>query len=322
VSPPLDQGVVNLQAYRDLLEATNPVLDAGVADLERLGQALSATEGRLASGFRALDTEIDGVQKEAETSEATAVKACGELGSAAQEEFETELPEVERQATGAQEEWAKELDEKGRAVDAAFQELESDGWSPLDTGLESERRDFEGWAKEADAAIDRVGQAVTTLTAQVERDVTACTSALDDTAAEAFFDHAFWEPAHAQASKVDTDVVQSFGTERLEVVKSLGEAYADLVSLMDQEARRARDAMTDGADDIAAAIGDETEQATRAVDAAAVALEAGKVEFDASAIAAEAAEPRAAELVQLESGIEAANARLEEIRGVMEAMAQ
>lgn len=321
MSPPLDQGVINLQAYVDLLEATNPVLDTGVTDLERLGQELGATEGRLASGLRTLDTDIDGVQKEAETSEASAVKACGELGSAAREETETALPDVERNAKAA-EDWAQEMDDRGRALDTAFQELESDGWSPLDTGLESERRDFEGWAKQADTAIDGIGQALTTLASGIEPEVAACVSALEEASHEAFFDHAFWEPAHAQANKVDTEVIQTFGTERLNVIKEMDDAYKNLVSLMEGEAKRAKDAVADKADEVAGLVRDETEQATQSVDAAAVALEAGKVEFDASAIAAEAAEPKAAEMVQLETWIEAANARLEEMRSVMEAMSQ
>jgi hypothetical protein len=322
MSPPLDQSVENLQAFSDLLEATNPPLEAGVADLARLGQALGDTEGRLASGLRALDTELDGVQKEAETSEASAVKACGELGSTAQEEIDTGLPDVERQATEAKEEWPKELDEKARAVDSAFQELESEGWSPLDTGLESERRDFERWAQEGPAAIGRIEQAVITLTTEVERDVAACVSALGDAAGESVFDHAFWEPAHAQANKVDTEVVPSFGTHRLDVIKEMSGGYGDLVSLMEGEARRARDASVDQAEEAAVVVGNETEQATQGVDAAAVALEAAKVEFDASAIGADAAEPKSASMVQLESGIEAADAKLAEMKSVMEALAQ
>ena len=321
MAPPLDQSVLNLQAYVELLVATNPVLDTGVTDLQRLNQELGATEGRLATGVHTLGTEVDGVQKEAETSEATAVKACGELGSAAQEESETKLPDVERNAKGA-EEWAEEMDDRGRALDTAFQELESEGWSPLETGLESERRDFEGWAKQADTAIDGISQAVTTLTSGVEREVAACLSALEEASHEAFFDHAYWEPAHAQATKVDTEVVQTFGTERLDVIKEMDDNFGNLVATMEVDAKSAKSVVGQKADEAAGLVRDETEHATQTVDAAAVALEAGKVEFDASAIAAEAAEPKAAEMVQLEAWIEAANARLEEMRSVMEAMSQ
>jgi hypothetical protein len=322
MSPPLDASVENLQTFCDLLEATNPPVEAGVADLARLAQALGATEGRLANGLHSLDTELDGVQKEAETSEASAVKACAELNAAAKEELETELPDVERQAAAAEEEWSKELDAKARAVDTAFQELESDGWAPLDTGLESERRDFEQWSKEADAAIGRIDQAVVSLTTQVERDGSACANAIGDATGEPFFDHSFWEPAHLQAEKVDTTVVQSFRTERDGILKEMSDAYADLVSVMEGAAQKAREAVAEKAEEAASGIRDQTEQATLAVDAAEVALEAAKVEFDRSALAAEAAEPKAAGLVQLETGIEAADARLAEMRAAMEAMSQ
>lgn len=322
MSPPLDASVENLQAFSDLLEATNPPLEAGVADLGRLAQALGATEGRISSGLHALGTELDGVQKEAEASEESAVKACGALGQAAQEEVETELPDVEREAETATKEWPQELDEKAKSLDAAFQELESDGWSPLDTGLESERGDFERWAQESTTAIDRIEKAVTTLTSETEREVSEVVSALTDATSEPFFDHAFWEPAHAQANRVDTEVVQSFSSHRLDVLKELSSGYTDLTSSLESQVMQAQDEAAEEAEKAAAAIRNETDEESRLVDAALVTLEAGKVEFDRIAIEGEAAEPKGVELVKLESQIEAADARLAEIKSVMEALAQ
>jgi hypothetical protein len=322
VSPPLDPSVENLQVFCDLLESSSPALEAGITDLGRLAQALGAVEGRLANGLHGLAGALDGIDREAETSEAATVGACADLGAAAQDVLEHELADVVRQATSSSEEWRKDLDESGRALDTALQELESDGWSPLDAALESERRDLERWAQEASAALDGIAQAVSTLTTQVEHDVGTFASAVGEATIEPFFDHAYWEPAHAQAGKVDTDVLQTFKADRSELLQELDTACQDLSAVMEGEAKSARDAMEQKAEAAAASIRDEIEQATSAAEAAATALEAAKLEFDKSAIAAEAAEPAAAGLVQLESGIEAAEAKLTEMRAVMEVLGQ
>ena len=82
MTEPLDDSLEKLKAFCDLLRTTNPQLASGASELQQLAQTIDASETSLASDLDGLVTELDELHKEAESSEATVVKACQELGTA------------------------------------------------------------------------------------------------------------------------------------------------------------------------------------------------------------------------------------------------
>jgi hypothetical protein len=313
----MDDGVDKLQAYCDLLETTNPALATGTADLGRLAQDLSDSEGRLSTELAALDGEVDGLQKEAETSEAAAVKACQELASACEQEVKTELPEMEQQMAADKDEWVKDLDQKAAALETGFVELESQAFTPLDTVLDSERRDFDRWMNEADTALVALAKALEQAAQEVEQ---GGTSAAEPWADAPCFDHAFWQPAKTQAEKVGTEVVQAFRAAKHQEETEAKKTYDDVTEYVQGQAIDVRASLEKHAGTAAAAIQTETQEVTQAVDTAVAELDETKTAFDTAAMHGEDAEPRAASLMELGPRIEAADVKLEEIRAAMEAM--
>jgi hypothetical protein len=319
VTPPLDEGVAKLQEFVHMLETTNSALETGAAEIDRVGQALGASASRLTTDLHALDGEVTGLEKEVESSTASVVNACHELAAAA-EAVHAELPDIEREAGESRGDWVKGLGEKSSALEEAFQELESQGWSTLRAVLESEKASFERWTHEADAALAGLGHELDSAGQAVEHDASACAGSITDWSTAPMFDAAFWQPALEEVDKVRTETVTAVRDQGLQLGQGLIHTYAEIVPAVQHEATEARTTAGTRAEALAAAIREDDGDIMRAVDAAAAALSETKIEFDANAIQASDVEPRAAGFVELARKMAAAEAEIEEIRAAVEAM--
>lgn len=319
MTPPLDDGLEKLQAFVHLLESTNSALGKGATDLERVDQALGASESRLRTDLQGLDAEVHGLQTEVESSAGSVVSACHELAAAA-EAVRADLPDIESAAKESRDEWVRDLGEASGGLEAAFQKIESEGFSPLSEVLLAERASFERWTGEADAALEGLGHE-TDGASQVIARISADWHSLTDGYAEApMFTSPFWQPAEAEADKVSAETVDSVRDQALVLAQGLGHASTELLPAVQHDAAEAQTAAGARAESLAAAIQEDVQEVVQAVDTAEAALSEAGIEFDATAIAAGDAAPRAGELTPLAARIAAADVEIEEIRAAMEAI--
>jgi hypothetical protein len=322
MSPPIDDPAEKVQAFCDLLRATNPVLESGAADLERLAHGLSDAESRLSLDLDALATEVDGLQKEAETSGATAAKVCQELGHAAEDTKATALAELEKGAATIESRWTQDLKAKASALETPFGEMKSSGWEPLIAVLAGEHGDFERWTQAWDEALTGVIQLVTSVASDVEHDATDVTGAAHDLTAQPLFDGAFWNDPESEAEKVTQETIPWFRNAELEASKELGSTRDQLVATVTDDSNHVRAQMDLATRQAAAAVDTQASQVTQVLQQTMEALERLQVEVERSSVQADRAQPDAHDLSDLATQVPDAEAMLQRIRAATEAMTE
>jgi hypothetical protein len=322
MAPPVDDPAERVQAFCELLRTTNPVLESGAADLERVAHGLSDAESGLSQGLDTLATEVDGLQKEAESSGASAAKACQELGHAAEDSKTTALAEVEKGAATFESRWTHDLKEKASALEAPFREMKSSSWEPLIEVLANELGDFERWTHAWDEALTGVVQLLTSVASDVQHDATDVTGSAHDLTAQPLFDGAFWNDPESDAEKVTQEAIPWFRSAELDATKELSSARDELVAAVGNDSSHARAQIDLATRQAAAAVDAQASQVTQVLHQTAEALERLQVEVERSSVQADRAQPEAHDLSELANQVPDAEAKLQRIRAATEAMTE
>jgi hypothetical protein len=311
-----------VQDFCDLLRATNPMLESETADLERLGRGLGDAESRLSLDLNTLATEVDGLQKEAETSGLAAAQACQVLGQAAEAAKAKALAGLENSAAAAESQRTHELTEKATALGAAFQELRSSGWEPLMAALASEHGDFERWTQGTDEALSGLVHLFAGLPSEVEHDLEQAAGAAKTLTGPPLFDDAFWNDAVSGAEKLVQEGVPSFCKGELEASQELGQVRDELVKAVGDDSNHVRGQLDLATRQLAAAVDGQAGGLAQALQQTEEALSSARVEFERVTVLADQAQPDLQTLSELAGQVPEAEALLQRIRAVAEAMAE
>jgi DNA anti-recombination protein RmuC len=316
----LDQSVENLRALCELLRATNPVLESGVADLARVASSVTEGESRLSTDLDHLAADLDAAQKQAETSEADAVKACTELDHAADEVIANSLTEIGTDAAAAQAHWTSALHEKEGALDSAFQELESDGWDPLVATLTNEQADFERWMHSADEALTGLVLGLDTVATGVTQQGTVLDEAARDLEAAPPLSEEYWQITHDDAKKIVEETIPEFGRSVDRRSVDLNEVHEQVLTAVDNSSNQLRAQLDLTTETAMNAIEAQANAMTKAADEAEAAVRSAQTQYELSAVHGEEAGREAAQLLELAGLVVDAQAQLAKIREVLEAL--
>jgi hypothetical protein len=312
VTPPLDDSIKALQVFCEELRETNPVLESGASSLDKMAHALSDAESRLSLDLGNLATDVDGLQKEAETTEAAAVKVCAELAHAAEEAKTPTLSDLETHAGEAKDHWTHALQEKSPALATAFQEMKGSGWDPLEAVLAHEKTDFETWTQAADVALQGLVHVLASVASDLEQDGTDA-----KTAAQALTDappatEAFWQPLSAQGFRVANEVAHHFGEDRAQQSADLEKVHDELVNAAGDGSGHVHDQLGLTVQKAADAIHAQSGHVTDALEKAVEALGRAQAEFEHAAVQADHVQGTAHDLAELAGPVVTAKAQLQE----------
>jgi len=320
--PPDGDPAEKVEAFCQLLRTTNPVLESGAADLERLAHSLSDVESRLSLDLDTLATEVDGLQQEAETSGATAAKACQELGQAAEGAIATALAAVEKGASTFESQWTQDLKEKASALAASFHEMTSAGWEPLTAALAIEHGDFERWTQASGEALDGVVHLVTSLAGDIRHRAADATGGAHDLSAAPVFDHAFWNEPESEAEKVTQETVPWFRNAELDASKELSSGRDQGVATVGDDSNHVR-AQTDLITrQLAAAVDAEASEVKQVQAQAMESLGRLQGEFERGTVQADRAQPDVHELSAVASDVPQTEGLIQRIRAATEAIGE
>jgi hypothetical protein len=311
--------VENLRAYGELLRTTNPVLEAGAADLGHLAHSLSDHESHLSLDLDHLAIEVDTLQKEAQSSGAAAVKACEELGHAAEEVNTTALAELEKGAAEVQSHWTAALHETSGALAAAFQELAS-WWGPLKAALESEQADFEKWTQTADEALHGIVQIVASVASDVAHQGTVLFWAAHDLEGASPFAKAYWFGVASHARTLTEETVPHFVDEVEHHSSELGAVHKQLVTATGEGSNHVRAQMDLTIQMAASAVDAQAGEVTHEVEAVVEALQNAQTEYERSTVQAADAEKESHELAELAGHVAEAEGRLRQVQAALKAI--
>jgi hypothetical protein len=315
-----DQSLENLRTYCELLRVTNPVLEAGAADLGRLGHSLEDTTSQLSEGLDHLATDVDSLQQEAGTSGAATVKACEELGHAAEEVNASGLAELEKDAAEAQQHWIAALHETTASLDGAFQELTAQGWQPLEQALAAEQADFEKWTHDANEILDGLVQAIHTVETGVAHQGTLLDEAARELEAIPPFPQTYWGGVGTHAVTLADETVPHFVQQAGQHAAAMTAAHEELVGSAVESSARVRAQLDLAAEMAVTAIDATTTDMTQVVEAVEEALKNAQTEFERAAIQAEDAEKEAEDLAELAVHVTVASDQLTQVQALLEAL--
>ena len=320
MTEPLDESLQRLTAFNELLRSSIPVLDSGTADLDRLGHELSDAEGRLSLELDGMTSDLDELQKEAQSSSDAAVAACQGLDDVAEDARATAIAEVEKGAAAMQERWTHDLGEHATALAGAFHDLLASGWEPLIAALASEEGDFEHWTQTADEMLGTIVHLFTTAGGEFEHATPDISGAAQEFSGLPLFDHAWWNEPREHAETLLQPSRQAFREASLAVGKDLAETYHQLVATAGEDGSQVR-ALLDQVTDHAAYLLDT--HASELMQTLAETVEAvGRVqgEVERSAVQAERTQTAAHEMADLSAQVVEGDATVRQIEVVMEAM--
>lgn len=317
-----DESLEHLRLLCELVRVANPALERGAAELGRVAQGLSENEQRLSLDLDHLATEVDGLQKEAETSEAAAVKACQDLGHAAEEVNASGLAEVEKEAAAAQVHWTAAFHEKSSALDSAFQEVAANGWEPLDAALASEQADFEKWTQAADDTLQGLVQGFATVATDVQHQGTVLDEAARGLEAAPPFPKAYWHPVASHGKALTEETVPHFGEQVEHQDTELGTVHEHLAAAAGDGSTHVRAQMDLTVQMAVTAIDAQANEVTQMVQTAVETLQTAHTEFERSQIQADDAEKAGHELVELAGHVAQAEVQLQQVQAVLEALGQ
>jgi len=318
----LDQSVENLRAFCELLRVTNPVLEAGASDLGGLGHSLGDTTTHLSQELDHLATDVDGLQKQAESSQAEAVKACEELGHVAEGVNSTGLAEVEKEAASTQEHWTAVLQETSSALDTAFQELDSQGWEPLDAALAQEQGDFERWTQAADDTLHTLIAGIGSVETAVAHQGTVLDEATRDLEAAAPFPESYWHGVGAHARTLTQETVPQFTEHVLKHAFELNAIDEQLVTEAGEGSTHVRAQVDLTMQAAVSTIDAKDVELMQAVETAAEGLKTAQIEFERGAVQAEDADKAGHDVAELAGHVAEANVQLQQVHEALEALGQ
>lgn len=318
----IDESVRQLELLCERLRDTTPAVEAGTAEMEKVAHALSDTEQHLSLSCDQLATEVDGIQKEAETTENAAAKACHELGQACEEAKTSTLGELEKAAEEAEGHWTGTLPAKTTLIANAFTEMESAGWEPLDTVLSTEKDDFERWTADADTSLAALATELQSVATALEHHGTdAETAAHDLTEAPAAKD-SFWQQIETEGHHVANETAAHFADQMAQPTADLERVFEEITTAAGQ-----------GSDHVRAQIDTVLQKETDAVEAHSTgmreqlektveALGRAETEFERGTAQAETAETVAQGVMELAGQVFDAKQKLQVIHEVTEALGQ
>ncbi|HXY38998.1 MAG TPA: hypothetical protein VEQ10_04975 [Vicinamibacteria bacterium] len=318
----LDDPAEKVQVFCELLRTTNPVLESGATDLERLAHGLSDAEEKLSMDLDSLATEVDGLQKEAQSSGNAAAKACQELNLSAEQTKTTALAALENGAAGFESRWTHELEEKAGALAAAFQEIKGSGWEPLMAALASEHGDFERWTQASEEGLTGMIHQFTDLASAVEHQAADATQAAHDLTAAPLFDRAFWNDPDSAAEKLMQETIPWFRNAEREAAKELSSTRDELVAAVGSDSSHVRGQLELDTRQLAAAVDAQAGELVQTLQQTVQALSQLQLEFERGAVQADRAQPDARKLADLAGQVPQAEALLQRIRAASEAMAE
>jgi hypothetical protein len=318
----LDQSVENLRMLCELLRVTNPLLESGATDLAQAAHTVAEGESRFSSDLDHLVTEVDAVQKQAETSQAEAVSALTELAHAAEEANTEALTEIETDAAAVQAHWTSALHEKGSGLDTAFGELKSNGWDPLIATLGNEQGDFEKWDHAADEALQGLVHAVEGVTEGVNASGSVCEEAAKNLEEAPPMSEDFWQGTERDAKKIVEETIPEFGGSVDRHTGELSEACEQVMAAIDAGNTHLRAQLDLTTEAAVHAIDAQAEAMGKAVEKADEELRSVQSRYELSAVHGEEAEREGTELLELAGHVVEAQAQLAKVREVLEVLGQ
>jgi hypothetical protein len=318
----LDQSVENLRMLCELLRVTNPLLETGAAELAAAAHTVAEGESRLSSELDHLVTEVDAVQKQAETSQAEAVNALTELAHAAEGANTEALTEIETDAAAVQAHWTSVLHEKGSSLDSAFGELKSHGWDPLVATLGNEQGDFEKWEHAADEALQDLVHAVEGVVEGVTHSGSLCEEAAKGLEAAPPLTEDYWQGTERDAKKIVEETIPEFGGSVERHGAELSEVYEQVMAAIDAGNSHLRAQLDLTTETAVSAIDAQAEAMGKAVETADEALRSVQSRYELSAVHGEEAGREATELLELAGHVVDAQAQLAKVREVLEVLGQ
>jgi hypothetical protein len=318
----LDQSVENLRRLNELLRATNPLVESGGADLAKAAHTVADGEQRLSTDLDHLASEVDAIQKQAETSQAEAVKALTELGHAADEANTEALGKIETDAAAVQAHWTSALHEKGAALDSAFGELKSNGWDPLVATLGNEQANFEKWSHAADEALEGLVHAVEGVAAGVTKSGEMSEQKAKELEEADPLKEDHWHLTQGDAKKIVEETIPEFGHSVDRHISELNEACEQVMNAIDEGSNHVRAQLDLTTETAVNAIDAQATALTKAVEEADEHLRSVQSRYELSAVHGEEAEREGAQVLELAGHVVEAQAQLAKLREVLEAIGQ
>lgn len=309
-----DDSIEKLQEFNGALTVANDHLQQGLQTLEAHGERADEARQDVDEDLAGLNDVLEEFAQELEKAQQAAVDALDEV-SAAAEEQEQKLGQIEQRTEAEQAELERTVAEDEAELDKGFGELSDGAFEPLaetatTLGGETERLRIEA---EADfAALDTALEEART---EIEAERTPTTGALEQAEDEAEQDAQELETDGAARASEATSASDDLEAQCTESGDALEQAYDEWTEEVEEQEKQVGDGLRDLVAEAAAQVEQEHGQAlSDAVDQTVqTALGGLQQQLDDTDAAAEAGEQVTTELEPLLADLEVAQRKAEEI---------